>query len=156
MVLVVSAIWLVLVVLATRQARLFAQDSHDLAILSQSRSDSSNLKRLVEERAATHQNINTYLIDKTAVLGFVEALEKLGKQIGVKVNIDQVNQNKDKLTVGVSVTGRFDAVWRYQRLLENLPWAFNLERADLVDNGQTETAEELWTGTFIGSALFRP
>lgn len=156
MVLVVSAIWLVLVVLATRQARLFAQDSHDLAILSQSRSDSSNLKRLVEERAATHQNINTYLIDKTAVLGFVEALEKLGKQIGVKVNIDQVNQNKDKLTVGVTVTGRFDAVWRYQRLLENLPWAFNLERADLVDNSQTETAEEFWTGTFIGSALFRP
>jgi|GEM_PF-4459925 len=86
--------------------------------------------------------LNDYFLTSSSTINFLEQIEKLGVQNGVKLQIGQATEGKGELNLQLSAIGNYAQVTKFLRSLENLPYATRLQRFDLSTDGK------VWLGGF--------
>lgn len=107
------------------------------------------LKKIESEKKL----LETHFVKNSDIVIFLNAIEKLSKDVGAKSEIDNVDVAKDNssLTVEMKVEGDFETIYKLILLLENSPYnmefiSVNLQNLNGVDLSITKNPQ--WIGTF--------
>lgn len=109
------------------------------------------LLRQADQIVHDHTTLNTYLVDDSAVVAFLESIESLGHGNGVEVTTASIDVAKDgdfteELRLTVKVSGPYEGVRHVLELLETLPYASYAESAEMTRKGEAANLE--WEGTY--------
>ncbi|MEK9182470.1 MAG: hypothetical protein AAB809_00135 [Patescibacteria group bacterium] len=109
------------------------------------------IKNIKEERAL----LETYFIQSSDVVPFLNMIEKLGPRVGAGVEIVLVDMPRDNsgLMVEMKVTGRFEALYKFLTLLENSPYeldfiSMNMQRSGGEAVSGAESPIPMWSAIF--------
>lgn len=95
------------------------------------------LKSQMEEASGDKEKIDKVFLEKKDIVSFMEYLEKTGKDIGVLVDFNSVklgDTGKEKPYFQFSLNGKFENVFRFLVLLENVPYQIIFNRIDMSKN----------------------
>jgi len=87
--------------------------------------------------------LNQYFLTDKTVVKFIEELENISKETGVKLAIGQPEDKATELKLNLSTLGTFTQTMKFLQSLENLPYASKVERIEL------RKGESLWQSVFI-------
>ena len=112
----------------------------------------SSIKAIESERAL----LNTHFVQSSDVVPFLDTIEKLAKNVGVKAEIISVDIIKDipALTVEMKALGSFETIYKLIMLLENSPYNLEFVLVDIQSlNMQDEALNKegkshQWSATF--------
>ncbi|HEY1037641.1 MAG TPA: hypothetical protein VGE62_03600 [Candidatus Paceibacterota bacterium] len=114
------------------------------------------------EKAAQNTNsetsqINEFLIQPNAAIGFVTKIESDAADLGLSYNTDSIEvrntealsaQGKELVVVSFTASGRWASVFKMIKSVENLPYAVKFDKIDLVMLGDSNPAQAVSaTGT---------
>lgn len=86
--------------------------------------------------------LDSYFLTSSSTLKFLEQLENVGQQTGVKLQIGQATENSKQLQLQLGTVGTYSQTAKFLQSLENLPYATKLTRFDLGTDGK------VWLGNF--------
>lgn len=96
------------------------------------------LKNQAEEEVGNKTKLDETILVKKDIVPFMEYLEKTGKGIGVSVDFSSVNIGeigKEKPRLQFSLKGKFENIYRFIVLLENVRYQIVLDQMILRKNG---------------------
>ncbi len=124
-------------------------------------------ERRVEETKQQRADVDAYFADVSALVPFLEQVEGLARIAGVTSKVDSVSEEtrplsdiqsgKDKkatygvVNVTVSFEGSWTQAYRFLSLIEHIPYASRIERAELSKVEDTSDAEKRagWKGFVV-------
>jgi Tfp pilus assembly protein PilO len=109
------------------------QDTINLQTESHRRDDIASLNQMLQKIAPDRALLENHFIKSSDVVPFLNIIENLAKESGVSVQIDSVDAKIDntELTVGLKVSGRFEAIYKFLTLLENSPYVLDFMSMDI-------------------------
>ena len=91
-------------------------------------------QNIIKETEKQRKELDSYFINQTNVVLFIEKIESLGAISGSKVAINSVDIDKSRkniLKTSLSVSGKFDELFHFLSLLEALSLEINVNRVSL-------------------------
>jgi hypothetical protein len=87
------------------------------------------LQKIVPDRAL----LESHFIKSSDVVPLLNIIENLAKESGISAQIDSVDAKTDNtgLTVGLKVSGGFEAIYKFLTLLENSPYVLDFVSMDI-------------------------
>ncbi len=109
---------------------------------------SQNIKLLESQMAEIKENfekLDNFYLKENGLVGFIESLEKIGRDANVLVGIHSVGIEKDKKSVlfRIDAEGEFEELFQYLVSLENLPYQVAFERMD-ISSGDATKGKNVW------------
>ena len=85
--------------------------------------------------------LDTHFAQSSNIVPFLDMFEKLGSQLGLKVEIISVNIPSDNtgLEVAVKASGRFEFIYKFIKLLEISPYEIEIASFDMRKTSSLET-----------------
>lgn len=85
--------------------------------------------------------LDKHFAKNSDVVPFLDTIEQLAPKVGAKAETTSVDLSSDKLglLVGLSVKGKFDAVYKFFTLLENSP--YELEIISFIISNKEQTSD---------------
>lgn len=108
--------------------------------------EEASLKRTIAEIGPDLEKIRSYQVSSDGVVGFIEMIERLGKDSGVGAKIDSVNvvaqteeasSTDESLMLSLSFSGSWKNCMHFVSLLESLPYDISISRLGLATNLET-------------------
>ncbi|HAS80950.1 MAG: hypothetical protein UR25_C0003G0112 [Candidatus Nomurabacteria bacterium GW2011_GWE1_32_28] len=101
-------------------------------------------------------SLETHFIKSSDIVPFLDTVEKLAKDVGVKSEIVSVDIPKDNssLVVETRVLGNFETIYKLILLLENSPYELEFVSVDIKNLNSVDTIVDKnnkiseWTATF--------
>ncbi len=107
-----------------------------------------SIKKIEPERAL----LEGHFVQSSNVVSFLDTIEKIAKNAGVRAEVTSVEVVKDStsLEVRIQTEGSFGAIYRLITLLENSPYSLEFVLGDIqTSNTQSKTVKiPQWTATF--------
>jgi len=120
---------------------------------------SERLLKLVENERTL---LGTHFIKSSDVVVLLDAIENLAPLVRVKAEVTQVDVAPDNtsLSVGLSSSGTFEALYKFLKLLENAPYqleitSMNMQKVGFVEEVATTEGEAKVAGGVQWSAIFK-
>lgn len=135
--LILLTLWLAMIYLAQKERDLLVSSSANKSAVN----SSINYNFLGREKIKL---LDSYFLNASSTVSFLEQLESLGQQTGVELTIGQAEEKNNELKLSLSVKGvTFVSVFKFLQGLENLPFAAKVDRFELrkIDKG--------WQGDFV-------
>ena len=121
------------------------------------RDEIKSLNHSVDKIQDEKTQLETHFAKSSDAVPFLDTLEKIAGDAGVKSEIISVDisPNKNSLLVVMNVAGSFESVYKFLMLLENSPYELEFTSVDLQRSGQdllvgknvkVKTAQ--WNATF--------
>lgn len=109
------------------------------------------LSKFEKERAL----LDTHFTKSSDVVPFLDAVEKLAQKVNAKAKITVVDISPEgtNLSVGVSVNGNFESIYKFLLLLENSPYQLEFTSMSMKKVGADTALEGLPSREW--SALFK-
>ncbi|MFA4890627.1 MAG: hypothetical protein WC587_03305 [Candidatus Paceibacterota bacterium] len=129
--------------------------TNDLAFSEANAQNLKLLKNQTEETAGSKEIIDKVFLGKKDIVSFMEYLEKTGKDIGVSVDFSSVkldDTGQEKPYFQFSLKGKFENVFRFIVLLENIPNQIVFDRMDISKNGENSPSAGEWEAN-VGMSL---
>lgn len=109
---------------------------------------SQNLKSLELQAAEIKENagkLNNFYLKESGLVGFIESLEKTGKDANVLAGMHSAEVEKDKKSVlfRIKAEGGFKELFQYLVSLENLPYQVVIEKMNISKEG-AEMEKDGW------------
>lgn len=123
------SLWLFLFVLVKRDRQVIKEGREKAQQLTRGGDISFSLNREKVDKLSKY-----FLTDKEIVI-FVEELEKIGQQTGIKLTLGQADNKATELKLNLSMAGTFSQTMKFLQSLENLPYASQVERLELRERG---------------------
>ncbi len=104
------------------------------------------LKNTTEERA----QLDSHFAQSSNAVSFLDMINELGTKVNAKAEVLVIDVPDDKtaLYVGVKVSGTFDAVYKFIKLLENSPYEIEIVSMDMskiVLSGSSNKQSFVWS-----------
>lgn len=110
-----------------------------------------SLKVIEQERTL----LDTHFAKSSDVVPFLDTIEKLASEAGVKAEVVLVDIPKDDsgLVVGINATGHFEGLYKFLTLLENSPYeldfiSMNMQKLNIEIVSDIKTPDSEWSTTF--------
>ncbi len=119
-------------------------------------------KQVIKDTEIERGVINSYFVEKKNIVGFLEFLENIGRDIGVSVHISTIETEKvvnegDKPNLGliINVKGDWTGVLRYIKLLEAIPYKVKVGevKISLIGGDDSGKTKPQWEGSLNIKAL---
>jgi Tfp pilus assembly protein PilO len=127
-----------------------------------------NIKNLSIVSSEDRAQLDGMLVDYSDAVEFIEQIEKTADQIGVKLDIGNLAEEKKddkaslpligKLDFTVNVTGSWDRVTRFALAIESLPYKITVNDLQISRTGSeigSGKAPSVWRGGLSFSVLTR-
>ncbi|MEI7689031.1 MAG: hypothetical protein WCI91_02480 [Candidatus Nomurabacteria bacterium] len=140
-----------------------------MATLSKNMADKENINTLqkkINEFDDINKKIDSYIVDTASIDTFVEFLEKVGVDNGVILTVNGVDipkNEKNKISVRLSIKGDFSKIMKTVAGLENSPYYMNIVSSYInkeikepivdVTNPSDELKNNLWQADLTFSVL---
>lgn len=111
------------------QASFVLSDIQDKMV---SKEGMSAVVKKASDLAAIQKNVRSHFIDTNDIAGFVDYLESIGADAGVTLDVQSVDiapSDKTKVSVHISVKGRYEGIMKTINLLENSPYYVHVTQA---------------------------
>jgi hypothetical protein len=98
------------------------------------------LKSQIDETIGAKEKLDGIFLGKKDIVPFIEYLEKTGEEIGVLVDFSSVkidDTGKEKPRLQFSLKGKFENIFRFIILLENIRYQIAFENIGLVKNKES-------------------
>jgi len=119
------------------------------------RDETKNLDNLIKSIENDITEIEAHFAQSTDVVPFLDALEALAKQAGVKAEVESVDLSEDKtgLLVGMKMSGDFVNLYAFLTLLENSSYelefvSVHVEKEVVAENAPKSATTPVWNGSF--------
>ncbi|MBU3925929.1 hypothetical protein KJ763_02040 [Patescibacteria group bacterium] len=98
---------------------------------------SQNVKLLssqTEDIAINKEKLESAFLKEENIIGFIEKLESIGKEVNVSVKIfsAEIGKGSDSPRLRINLKGTFQNIFGYITLLENLPYQISFDSLNLV------------------------
>lgn len=105
----------------------------DAKIEATKRQEIKTLDRSLKSTADERAMLDTHFVQSSDVVPLLDSIEKIGPMVKAKAAVTQVDisQDKQNLTVGVTVEGTFDSQYRFLTLLENSVYPLEIVSMDM-------------------------
>ncbi|HRZ30273.1 MAG TPA: hypothetical protein P5274_01220 [Candidatus Paceibacterota bacterium] len=144
LVIVLSIISLIIIILWVSLFFLIKQDKEFVVSLNESTHQGSKIvSGFVPLNKDKIEKINQYFLTDKSIVKFIEELEQIGKEVGVKLVIGQPDDKATELQLNLSTMGTFSQTMKFLQSLENLPYAGKIDRLEL------RKGELDWQSVFI-------
>jgi hypothetical protein len=122
------------------------------------RESTRSLVNLIKETEPERTLLETHFVQSSNVVPFLDTIEKLAKETGVKAEVISVNPAKgnSSLMVEMKASGSFGTIYKLITLLENSPYDLEFASADMQNqnggdlaagkNNKIKTSQ--WTADF--------
>ncbi len=88
--------------------------------------------------------IDEVVLTRADLVAFIERLEKVGRDIGLSISISSITNdsknvsitNPEIVRVTIEARGSWASNLLFVKLLENLPYKYNIDRLDLLSDGK--------------------
>jgi Tfp pilus assembly protein PilO len=114
------------------------------------------LEKIVEQHKSSIETLRSILIESGNEVGFIETIEKTGKDSGATFNISSINQGrleegakKEDLILKIEAEGSWQQILNLTRNIESLPFGALITELNL-----DATSSGIWTAR-IGLVVFR-
>lgn len=109
---------------------------------SSKQDETMSLNRSIASVTEKKNLLETHFAKSSDVVPFLDSLENLAKNVGVKAGVSLVDlpEKEDGLIVEMKVAGDFKTVYKFLKLLENSPYQLELTSVNLQNISQDETA----------------
>ena len=144
--LVLLLAWVALYVLSTKKSAVVSTLRQDLTTEEKLEESRVSLKKLVAETRADHALINGFFIDEDDAPAFLERIEALGKESGVRVHFTSFEKTDRGLRLIMDARGSFVDVFQFTQLLETMP--FKTVFDSTIFHRTTVGDEVLWDGRY--------
>jgi len=124
--------------------------SHIENTLYEKKINKDNAEDLVKkftEVTAINKHVNSYFVDQSKINLFINYLEELGTNNGVKLTVKNVNtpiEDKNIISVEISIEGGFNNTMKVLSLLENSPFYVDITQSfinkKIVDEANTKAS----------------
>jgi len=115
-----------------------------------------DVEELIKETEADRVLLDATFYSSSRAVNFIEKIESLGKQSGVRLTTTSITATKDgKLEMSFVAIGEFRGVYTLLALLESLPSEVAIKSAGFQKNSGTESpaSPSTWTANFTISLL---
>jgi len=109
------------------------QDSISMQTETNRRSDIQSLNKLIQKISPDKDLLESHFIKSSDVVPFFDTIEKLSDKAGVSAQIDSVDTKTDSsgLIVGMKISGKFEAIYKFITLLENSTYVLDFISMDV-------------------------
>ena len=112
-----------------------------------------NVKSLASSVKTIEAKINlleTHFVKSSDVVPFLDTIEKLAKEVGVKAEVVSVNisDNEPGLLVELKAQGDFEIIYKFIKLLENSPYDIKFSSMDIQNNSVSTDKNSVWSASF--------
>lgn len=129
------------------------QDTTDkLAVANHKSEDISVLKQNVEQSKDKLTNLNDFFVDNTNLVNFIESLEKLGKDTGVSLVVNNA-ESGEKMRINFRAQGSFPNIYLFTVLLEKLHYQISIDNLNMSLFSQSEGKIVSWVGDYTITVL---
>lgn len=137
------------------------------ASVERSRGEEKNINaiaRALQETERSREKLGEYYLKKSGIVFFIERLESMGKNAGLKTIVQNVSvpEKSAILSIGVDTEGSFEDTFYFLSLLEKLPYKLAIESVTMREKAGAGTVESatgktegpsggmkaLWAGSF--------
>lgn len=120
------------------------------------RENAKSLINSIETIKSERSLLETHFVQSSDVVPFLDTIEKLAKEIGVKAEIVSVDidKNSSSLIVEMKAQGSFEIVYKLIMLLEHSPYNLEFVLANIQNQNEENVSTnktnkfQLWTATF--------
>lgn len=135
----------------------------DIAIQKETRLKSA--KDIIKDTETGRGKLDTYFIDNEEIIDFIEEIEKIGRDIGVEIEIISVSISDSKiqrdnisevLNLDLKAEGKWSSVFHFLALIEKMPFKINISKINLqvvYNDGDKKNSSGIWKGFFSISAI---
>lgn len=122
------------------------------------------IKSVLSEINPDIRSLSARLVDTEGTIAIIESVESLGRSIGMEAKINSVgvkgadpkskdakNQTTENLLLNFSVSGPWDKVYRFLKIVEHLPYKTSIQNVSL--NRISADKVSVWNGSFSISIL---
>lgn len=110
------------------------------------REEIKSLNVLMKKIEAEKSLIDSHFAQSTNPVPFLDTLEKLARSVGATNTVSSIELSKDggSLLVGMSVSGSFEAFYKFLTLLENSPYGLEFISMNLDKEGGEGSTSGIW------------
>jgi len=103
-------------------------------------------KRTLKQTEKLRTKLNTFFVDQSGVVDFIQKMEDLGIYSGAEVTLKNLNEKTtDGLTFSVGIDGTFSEVMHTITLLENMPYNISFTQVQVSRTAGSGNKHE-WEG----------
>ena len=126
--------------------------AEETQLLTTQNAHTQTVRRVVRDTEASRAELNSFFVTEEGLVQFLEDIEAIGEDIGVRLIVDSVSAGKpiDKdaflvpITLNLKTEGTFKNVFHMLELLEAFPKVLTIERTRLTQH----PTNLQWTGTY--------
>ncbi|MBT3282845.1 hypothetical protein HON59_01515 [bacterium] len=138
---------------------------NDVDIAVQKETKLKSVKNIIKDTADGREKIDTYFIKDDEIINFIGEVEKIGRDIGVEVEIISVSIGDSKLqqdnvsellNLDLEAEGSWSRVFRFLTLVEKMPFKVNISTINLeaIYEGESKKySSGIWKGFFSINAI---
>jgi Tfp pilus assembly protein PilO len=139
--------------------------ANDIDIAIQKETKLKSVKDIIKDTKQGREKIDTYFIKDDEIINFIEEIEKIGRDIGVDVEIISVSISDSKLqqdnisellNLSLEAQGQWGRVFHFLAFIENLPFKINILTMNLTaiyKGGGKKESSGIWKGFFSINAI---
>lgn len=130
---------------------------NQLALAAEKANSLKSVKALMDDTAERRAKVGTFFIKDDKVVDFLDSLDTLGTQNGVKLAINSVavaplsktsSSYLEQLNIKVQVEGSWSNVYRFLTLLETMPYKVSWGRVGFDQVSGSAGKQSIWQGVF--------
>lgn len=110
----------------------------------------TSLKYLLNETESDRKTLDTFFVDSSEVVDFIQRVESLGKDTHATVSIKDLREQPEGLVFSIDVSGSFAGVMHLVTLIEHLPYNLSFQQVSL-DRVVEEKGAVSWHGTITAT-----
>lgn len=118
----------------SRQVNTYRDNQQALALRQSELSSEAAWSELLEQTREAREKIHRSIVDSEHLPDFIEALERTGANVGVKLEINTAtlgDSGNKNIRLDFNVTGSENQVWSLVKAIEQLPYQLSLTQVDL-------------------------
>ncbi|MFA6177706.1 MAG: hypothetical protein WC694_02320 [Candidatus Paceibacterota bacterium] len=128
------------------------QDTINLQTETFRRNNIASLNQSLQEITPDKVLLDSHFVKSSDIVPFLNLIEKVASEVGVFIQINSVDskENNSELIVGLKISGRFEAIYKFLTLLENSPYELEFLSMDIkkLTVSETNTKDSNWEAVF--------
>lgn len=124
-----------------------------------------SVKDIIKDTTDGREKIDTYFINDDEIIGFIGEVEKIGRDIGVDVEIISVSISDSKLQqdniselldLDLKAEGQWSRIFHFLALIEKMPFKINISTINLeaiYESDNKKDSSGIWKGFFSINAI---